>query len=167
MLRWSGSRWQKANQIWETNGLRLMQISDRLTCLSCGQTNRVPVAKFSAGPKCAICGGKLVSGDVATLDLRVHDKAVQSDDLLLVVDYWAPWCGPCKMMAPEYAKAAIALKGKARLAKIDTEQFPNISQRLQIRGIPLLILYTNGREVERLSGAQSSSQVEAFVRQKM
>lgn len=108
-----------------------------------------------------------MSGDVATLDLRVHDKAVQSDDLLLVVDYWAPWCGPCKMMAPEYAKAAIALKGKARLAKIDTEQFPNISQRLQIRGIPLLILYTNGREVERLSGAQSSSQVEAFVRQKM
>ncbi len=137
----------------------------KLTCLSCGQANRVPTAKLGAGPKCAICGAKLAGGDVAEMDLKVHDKATQSDRLPLIVDYWAPWCGPCRTMAPEFAKAASALRSKARFAKIDTEQFPAISQRLNIRGIPLLILYAKGREVARLSGARPAAQIESFVRE--
>ncbi len=142
-----------------------MQDTARLTCLTCGQANRVPSAKFGAGPKCAKCGALLVAGDVAAFDLRVHDKATQADDLPLIVDYWAPWCGPCKMMAPEFAKVAKTLQFKARFAKIDTEKFPNVSQRLQIRGIPLLILYAKGREVARLPGARPASDIEDFVRQ--
>ena len=144
-----------------------MQDAAKLTCLSCGQINRVPVAKLDAGPKCATCGAKLASGNVAAFDLAVHDKATRADDLPLIVDYWAPWCGPCKMMAPEFAKAASALRSKARFAKIDTEQFPAVSQRLQIRGIPLLILYAKGREVARLPGARPTSEIEAFVRQNL
>ncbi|MFC6637300.1 thiol reductase thioredoxin [Sulfitobacter sp. JBTF-M27] len=142
-----------------------MQDAVKLTCLSCGQVNRVPIAKLDSGPKCAKCKTSLMRGDVTELNLQSHDKATRNDDLLLIVDYWAPWCGPCKMMAPEFAKAAQALHGKARFAKIDTEQFPVISQRLQIRGIPLLILYAGGREIGRLSGARPASDIEGFVRQ--
>ncbi len=137
----------------------------KLTCLACGQVNRVPAAKLDVGPKCAKCGGSLAGSDVAAFDVRVHDKATQTDDLPLIVDYWAPWCGPCRMMAPEFAKAASALKGKARFAKIDTEQFPQVSQRLQIRGIPLLILYAKGREIARLSGARPANDIAEFVHQ--
>lgn len=137
----------------------------RIACLKCGQANRVPTAKLGAGPKCAKCSEGLVLGDVAAIDLRIHDKAVQSDELPLIVDYWAPWCGPCRTMAPEFAKAAQTLHQKTRFAKIDTEQFPAISQRLQIRGIPLLILYAQGKEVARLSGARPASDIIAFVRQ--
>lgn len=142
-----------------------MQDAIRLTCLSCGQANRFPVAKLKAGPKCAKCGVLLVGGDVAAVDDLQHDKATRTDDLPLIVDYWAPWCGPCKMMAPEFAMAAKALRLSARFAKIDTEQFPAISQRLQIRGIPLLILYGKGKEQARLSGARPAADIEAFVRQ--
>ncbi|WP_342742334.1 thioredoxin family protein [Roseovarius marisflavi] len=97
-------------------------------------------------------------------DARVHNKATQTDELPLIVDYWAPWCGPCRMMAPEFSKAASALQGRARFAKIDTEQFPQISQRLQIRGIPLLILYNRGAEIGRSSGARPAAEIEDFVR---
>lgn len=142
-----------------------MQDTVRLTCLSCGQANRVPVAKLGVAPKCGKCSTALVSGDVAALGNTLHDKATRADDLPLVVDYWAPWCGPCRMMAPEFATAAKALKSKARFAKIDTEQFPATSQRLQIKGIPLLILYAKGREVARLSGARRAADIEQFVRQ--
>jgi thioredoxin 2 len=106
-----------------------------------------------------------MDGKVAELDMQLHDKAVRTDEAPLVVDYWAPWCGPCKMMAPEFAKAADTLRLNARFAKIDTEQFPAVSQRLQIRGIPLLILYAKGRELARLSGARPAKDIEDFVRQ--
>ncbi|MGJ8623779.1 MAG: thioredoxin family protein [Yoonia sp.] len=97
--------------------------------------------------------------------MQVHDKAARADGPPLLVDYWAAWCGPCRMMAPEFAKAAETLRHKARFAKIDTEQFASLSQRLQIRGIPLLILYANGQEVGRLSGARPANDIADFVRQ--
>lgn len=142
-----------------------MQDTLKLTCLSCGQANRLPAAKLPAGPKCAKCGAALVSEDVAEIHAQHHDKATRIDDLPLIVDYWAPWCGPCRTMAPEFAKAAKALRTKARFAKINTEEFPAISARLKIRGIPLLILYAGGKEIARLSGARPASDIEAFVRQ--
>ncbi|MFT5786051.1 MAG: thioredoxin 2 [Ascidiaceihabitans sp.] len=142
-----------------------MQDAARLTCLSCGQANRAPIAKLEAGPKCGKCRVMLVEGTVATLDTRRHDKAAKTDDLPLILDYWAPWCGPCQMMAPAFLAAAKTLQFKARFAKIDTEQFPEISQRLQIKGIPLLILYAKGKEISRLSGARPAAEIEAFVRQ--
>ena len=136
----------------------------KLVCAECGQVNRVPATKLAAGPKCGVCGAGLADGTVKALDLAVLAKAAKSDDLPLLVDFWAPWCGPCRMMAPEFAKAAKALAPRARLAKIDTQDHPDAAQRHGIRGIPALILFDRGREVARLAGARPAAEIEAFVR---
>ncbi|MEH6831205.1 MAG: thioredoxin domain-containing protein [Sulfitobacter sp.] len=142
-----------------------MSIVAKITCLSCGQINRVPVARLDASPKCAKCGGPLMSGFVAELDAQLHNKITGQDEIPIIIDYWALWCGPCPTMAPDFAKAALKLKTKVRFAKIDTEQHPEISQKLGIRGIPLLILYSGGKEVGSLAGARPASDIEAFVLQ--
>ena len=140
-----------------------MTESVKLTCATCCQMNRVPTAKLADGPKCGSCGDPLADGRVAELDARAHDKATRGDELPLLVDYWAPWCGPCRMMAPEFAKAAQALKGRARLAKLNTEDHPDIAGRARIQGIPALVLYRNGRELARLAGARPAADIVAFV----
>ncbi len=137
----------------------------RLTCATCGQGNRVPLARLGQGPKCGSCGEALADGRVAELDAATHDKTVRGDGLPVLVDYWAPWCGPCRMMAPEFAKAAKALAPGVRLMKLNTEDHPQISARAGIRGIPALILYRGGREVARLAGARPAAEIEGFVRQ--
>jgi thioredoxin 2 len=128
-------------------GASMMTDMARLTCLSCGQANRVPLARLKAGPKCAKCAAPLADGKVTAMDVTIHDKATQN-----------------KMMAPAFAQAAQDLQFKARFGKIDTEQFTAVSQRLEIRGIPLLILYVKGREIGRLSGARPAADITAFVR---
>ncbi|MGO4909498.1 thioredoxin TrxC [Pseudorhodobacter sp. W20_MBD10_FR17] len=139
----------------------------KLCCTTCGQMNRVPLAKLADGAKCGSCGDPLVTGKVAELDVASHDKATRGDELPLIVDYWAPWCGPCRMMAPEFAKAAKALEGRARFAKINTQDHPKVSEKLRIQGIPLLILYHKGREVARLPGSRPAADIVAFVDSKV
>lgn len=144
-----------------------MAVADalKLTCPTCGQANRVPSSRLADGPKCGVCGKTLVDGTVAALDAATHDKITRGDGLPVLVDYWAPWCGPCRMMAPEFAKAAAALSPAVRLMKLNTEDYPEISTRAGIRGIPALILYRDGREVARLAGAKPAADIVAFVRQ--
>jgi len=136
-----------------------------LTCLDCAALNRIPAEKVSAGPKCGVCGAKLTDGKVRALDPKTLAKATRNDALPLLIDFWAPWCGPCRQMAPQFQQAALALAPKARFAKIDTQDHPAVSQKFGIRGIPLLILFHKGREVARLSGARPKAEIEAFVRQ--
>ncbi len=138
--------------------------SVKLTCARCGQVNRVPRDRLSAGPKCGTCGAKLADGKVAELEPATLKKAIRNDDLPLIVDFWAPWCGPCRMMAPEFARAAQALASEVRFAKINTEDYPQVSAERGIRGIPLLILFHKGKEVDRLPGARPAAEIEAFVR---
>jgi thioredoxin 2 len=139
----------------------------RLTCLSCSTVNRVPAARLPAHPKCGTCGAKLAEPRVHDIDTETLRKAERNDTLPLLVGFWAPWCGPCRMMAPEFEKAARALAPNARFAKINTQVHGDASQRYGIRGIPLLILFRNGQEVARLTGARPAQEIESFVRSHM
>lgn len=137
----------------------------KITCLECGKINRVPSDKLGAGPKCGVCGARLMDGKVHEIDFATLQKAAKTDEVPLVVDFWAPWCGPCRMMAPEFSKAAAAMRDSVRYAKINTEDHPQASSAYNIRGIPTMALFRNGREVARQSGAMPASAIEAWVRQ--
>ncbi len=138
----------------------------KITCLDCGAVNRVPDDKLGAAPKCGVCGRKLLDGRVTEIDRKILNKAKKNDDIPLVVDFWAPWCGPCRMMAPEFAKAARNMAPDVRFAKINTEDYPQVSMEHGIRGIPLLIAFRAGRELARQAGAMPAQQIEAFLRAK-
>ncbi len=129
----------------------------KLTCLSCAQINRVPTDRLDANPKCGTCGASLMPGKPVPVDFTTLDKAARVDEVPLLVDFWAPWCGPCRAMAPEFEKAAGLLKGRVRLAKIDTEAQPQASARWNIRGIPAFILFRDGREITREAGARPAA----------
>lgn len=135
-----------------------------LTCLSCAQLNRVPQERLTAGPKCGSCGTALVPKAPVDVDPAILQKAAQNDDLPLVVDFWAPWCGPCKMMGPEYAKAAKQLSGQVRLVKLDTQRHQSTGGRYRIKGIPTLVGFVRGKEKKRQSGALRAGQITAWAK---
>ena len=138
--------------------------SKKLTCLECGQLNRVPEEHLGAGAKCGTCGAKLMPGKAIEVDLPTLQKAARNDELPLVVDFWAPWCGPCRMMAPEFSRAAAELNGQARLVKLNTEQHQAAGAAYGIRGIPTMAAFAGGRERARQSGAMPSASIVTWVR---
>jgi len=135
-----------------------------LTCLKCGQLNRVPDDRLRAGAKCGKCSTALVPTDAVEVSPAILEKASKNDDLPLVVDFWAPWCGPCKMMAPEFSKAAKKLSGKARLVKLNTQAHQSTGGRYRIKGIPTMVAFERGKERKRQAGAMRAGQIEGWVR---
>ena len=135
----------------------------KLVCLDCAQVNRVPSDRISAA-KCGTCGAKLLPGKAVEIDLPTLQKAARTDDLPLVVDFWAPWCGPCRQMAPAYAQAATALKTEARLVKLNTEAHAAAGARYGIRGIPTLIKFAGGREIKRQAGAVPGPAIISWIK---
>ena len=136
-----------------------------VTCPGCDTTNRVPRARLAAGGKCGKCGEPLFAGRPLPLDGQRFQRHAEASDLPLLVDFWAAWCAPCRMMAPIFEQAATQLEPQVRLAKVDTESDPELAARFAIRSIPSLVLLHRGHEIARTSGAVPLPQLLAWTRQ--
>lgn len=137
--------------------------STHVPCPACGATNRVPSARLGESPVCGRCGAELLSGQPVELTDANFDKIVGASELPVVVDFWAPWCGPCRTMAPQFAQAAAQLKGRALFVKVNSDDNPRTAARYGIRSIPTLVKLQGGREVDRVSGAMPAAQVAAWA----
>jgi thioredoxin 2 len=134
-----------------------------VVCPSCNAVNRVPGDRLDENPTCGQCKRPLFAGHPTELTSASFDAHINRSDLPVAVDFWADWCGPCKMMAPHFAKVAKELEPKLRLAKLDTEAAPEIAGRYAIRGIPTVIVFRNGREIARQSGAMDSRALRTWL----
>ena len=141
-----------------------MTDSLHIVCPHCHTTNRVARADLSNAPDCGNCHQPLFVAHSTALDEASFDKHMQRNQIALLVDFWAPWCGPCRQMAPAYEQASAALEPNVRLAKVDTEAVQSLAARFNIRSIPTLVLFANGQEVARHSGAQGSDDIVRWVR---
>lgn len=134
-----------------------------LVCPHCDGINRVPAARLGDHPICGQCKQPLFTGEPLALSQQNFDRHLTRNDLPVVVDFWAPWCGPCRMMAPIFAQAAGRLEPRFRLVKVDTEAAPTLASRYGIRSIPTLAIFRQGREVARQAGAMDLNQLLRWV----
>ncbi|WP_417615846.1 thioredoxin TrxC [Oceanisphaera sp.] len=134
-----------------------------LICPACAAKNRVPSSRLQQAPLCGKCKVELLPAEPLTMDGPRLDRLLANETLPLVVDFWAPWCGPCLQMAPVFNAAAGEMKGQLRLAKLDTEAHQAAAARFGIRSIPTLIAFVQGKEVARQSGALSAGQLRQWL----
>ncbi len=144
------------------------QLDDRgviVACPHCGQKNRIAFGRLADVTRCPVCKGELPapSAPVDVPSVHVFDEVVQQSSLPVVVDYWAAWCGPCRMVAPEIAKVASQNAGRLLVTKVDTERLPELSARYQIQSIPMMAVFHGGREKARTVGARPARDIQAFI----
>ena len=136
-----------------------------LACPHCAALNRVPAARLHEAPTCGRCHEALFLAQPLVLDGASFELHVARSDLPLLVDFWAPWCGPCQMMAPQFEAAAALLEPTVRLGKVDTEAHPALGARFGVRSIPTLVLFRRGVEIARRAGAFGRDEIVRWARQ--
>ncbi|MBU2967675.1 thioredoxin TrxC [Amphritea sp. 2_MG-2023] len=134
-----------------------------ICCPNCSATNNVPTARLSDGPKCGKCKQPLFQGSTTALTAANYQSMINRNDIPVLVDCWASWCGPCQQFGPIFEQAAGQFEPKIRLVKLDTEAEQTIGAQLQIRSIPTLILFRQGKEVARVSGALPLGQLKQWL----
>jgi thioredoxin 2 len=141
-------------------------MSERLliVCPHCRGINRVPATRLADSPKCGQCHERLFTSHPIALTVADFDLHATRNDIPLVVDFWAPWCGPCRIMAPAFEQAAKVLEPLARLGKVNTEEEQALGARFRISSIPTMIIFRNGREVARQPGALGLQDIVRWVR---
>jgi thioredoxin 2 len=134
-------------------------------CPSCGQRNRLWYARLASQTRCAKCGTALgaPSAPIDAPDAAAFDAAVSASVLPIVVDFWAPWCAPCRMVAPEIARVAQRNQGRYLIVKVNTDAIPELGDRFRIQSIPTMAVFSGGREVARTTGARPAGEIERFV----
>jgi len=137
------------------------------SCPSCGQKNRLPFAKLREQTRCAKCKSTLAppNAPVEVASSSDFDRLIAESSLPVVVDYWAPWCGPCRMVAPELEKVAARQAGRVLVAKVNTDALSDLGERFGIRSIPTLAIFIGGREASRAAGARPAPDIERFIDQ--
>lgn len=138
-----------------------------IVCPHCNAVNRIPAVRLFDGPKCGKCHQPLFRAHPMELTAANFDTQISRNDIPVLVDFWAPWCGPCKMMAPAFEQAARELEPRVRLAKLDTEAEQAIGARFGIRSIPTLVLFHGGREIARQPGAMGAVDVIRWTRSRL
>ena len=138
-----------------------------IVCPHCNGTNRVPSGKPPNEAKCGRCKKSILDTKPIELTSENIEQHLQKNDIPVIIDFWAPWCGPCKIMGPNFEQASHTFKAKVRFAKVNTEEQQSLGAHFNIRSIPTLILFKNSKEVDRISGAVDSNQLIAWLNERI